>query len=64
MDKDPGAARVGLIDEVLFAPRLLRLDILGGGANGLEELIPSIQPHLHSLQYSVIRGMIPTATSL
>jgi len=36
--KDP-EARVGLIDEVLFTPRLLRLDILGGADNGLEELI-------------------------
>jgi hypothetical protein len=45
-DMDPAVARVVLKDEVLFAvaPRLFRLDIMGGGDNGLEELIVSISP--------------------
>lgn len=43
-DEDSAAARVGLIDVVLVAARLLMLDILGGGDNiGLEELIASLE---------------------
>ena len=36
--KEP-EARVGLIEEVLLTPRLLKLDILGGADNGLEVIL-------------------------